>query len=98
MEDLSFNITKLNEICELLNTYYNDYKESVASLEQEIKSLESTWGSKDQSAYTTFKEKYDEKKAKLVEMENMMKELLDSLKAKKEELQSATKQSTNSFE
>ena len=98
MNELSFDTTKLNEVCELLSTYYNEYKESVSSLELEIKKLETTWGSKDHSAYTTFKEKYEEKKARLIETENMIKELLDTLEAKKEEIQSATTQAINSFE
>lgn len=98
MNDLSFNTTKLNEVCDLLNVYYNEYKELVSSLELEIQQLETTWGGLDQSAYTTFKEKYDEKKAKLVEIENMIKELLDILDSKKDEIQSVTAQSENSFE
>ena len=98
MDELTFDITKLNEVWDLLNTYYTEYKEIVSSLEQEIKSLEATWGSKDQSVYTVFKEKYEEKKGKLVETENMMKELLDTLDAKKEEIQGATIQSANNFE
>ena len=83
MDELSFDITKLNEVCDLVNTYYNEYKESVTLLEQEIKKLETTWGSKDQSAYTAFKEKYEEKKPKLAESEAMMRELFETLEAKR---------------
>ena len=98
MDELSFDSTKLNEVYELLNTYYNEYKEIISSLELEIKNLEVTWGSRDQSVYNTFKEKYDEKKKKLIETENMMKELLDALDVKKEEIMEATIQSENNFE
>ena len=98
MSDLTFNTTKLEEVLELLTTYFNEYKELISSLDTEVKNLETTWGSNDHSIYTTFKEKYEEKKARLIMMENMMKELLDTLNNKKEELQSATEQSENSFE
>ena len=98
MNELSFDVTKLNEIVDLMTTYYNDYKESVLSLDQEVKKLETTWGSKDASLYNSFKEKYYEKKSKLTETENMMKELLDTLEAKKEEIASVTTQTESSFE
>ena len=98
MNDLTFNTTKLEEITELMNNYYNEYKELISSLDTEIKNIEVSWGSNDHSIYESFKEKYEEKKPKLVSMENMMKELLDTLNIKKEQLQSATEQSENNFE
>ncbi len=98
MNDLTFNTTKLEEVAELMNTYFYEYKELINSLDTEVKNLEASWGSNDHSIYETFKEKYEEKKPKLISMENMMKELLDTLNNKKEELQSATEQSENSFE
>ncbi len=98
MNELSFDTTRLNEVCDMLNIYYNEYKELVSSLSQEILKLETTWGSKNQSVYQTFKEKYDEKKGKLKDIENMIQELQGVLESKKEEIQSATIQSENSFE
>ena len=98
MNDLTFNTTKLEEITELMTNNFNEYKELISSLDREIKNLESLWGSNDHSLYSSFKEKYDEKKPKLINMENMMKELLDTLNIKKEELINATEQSAGSFE
>ncbi len=98
MNDLTFNTTKLEEITELMTTYFNEYKELTTSLDKEITNLATTWGNNDHSVYDSFKEKDDEKKQKLITMENMMKELLDTLNSKKEELQTATEQSENSFE
>ena len=97
MDNLSFNITKLEEILEQVTTYYAQYKEITTNLDQEIKNLEVKWGSNDHSLYEGFKEKYDEKKGKLIEVENMMKELLDTLNGKKDELNDATVQSESSF-
>ncbi|MBR3210499.1 MAG: hypothetical protein IKF71_00990 [Bacilli bacterium] len=98
MNELSFDTTKLNEVCDMLNTYYLEYKELVSSLNQEILKLENTWGSRNQSAYLSFKEKYDEKKGKLLEIESMIKELQRILELKKEEIQAAAIQAENSFE
>jgi len=97
-DNLSFNTTKLNEIYEMSKKYYDEYKETIYSLDQEIKSLETSWGKKDQSLYSAFKEKYEEKKGKLESAEQMMKELLDTLEAKKEEIEETTVQSEKSFE
>jgi len=98
MNDLTFNTTKLEEVYELLNSYYNEYKETIDSLDTEIENLGETWGSNDHSIYQSFKEKYTEKKPKLISAENMMKELLDILNNKKEELVNATVQSEGNFE
>ena len=97
-ESLSFNISKLNEVYVEMSNYYNEYKEITSSLEIEIKKLETSWGTKEGSLYTEFKEKYEEKKRKLIETENMMKELVDTLGRKKEEIEHATIASSNSFE
>ena len=98
MNDLTFNTTKLEEITELMTNNFNEYKELIASLDTEIKNLETLWGNNNYSLYSSFKEKYDEKKPKLINMENMMKELLDTLISKKEELLNATEQVEDSFE
>ena len=95
---LSFDTTKLNEVWEEINAYYSEYKDLTTSLELEIKKLETTWGTKEGSLYTTFKEKYEEKKSKLIELENIMKELLDTLESKKREIEEATILASNSFE
>ena len=98
MNNLTFNTTKLNEVCDLLSAYYCEYKDIITALEQEMSKLETTWGNNNQSAYRTFKEKYEEKKPKLIETDNMMKELLDTLETKKDEIQSIATQTENSFE
>ena len=48
--------------------------------------------------YTAFKEKYDEKKGKLIEVETMIGELSERLSAKREELEEATRTTINNFE
>ena len=96
--DMSFNLDKLNETYDEIERLYNEYKESTISLNQEIQKLGITWGNKEGSTYTTFKEKYDEKKPKLEETENLMKELLDTLNLKKQEIEEATISSENNFE
>ena len=98
MNDLSFDITKLNEIYELLNKYHMEYADIISSLDMEINRLGATWGSTNNSIYNEFKEKYLEKKNKLVGVDNLMNELLNNLDMKKREIEEATASSESSFE
>ena len=98
MDTLAFDITKLNEMDEEMKNNYEEYKEIVSSLDFEIKELEKTWGTRPKSLYTEFREKYEEKKGRLVETEVLMKELVDQLDVKKQEIENATIQSENEFE
>ncbi len=98
MNNLAFDITKLNEVYEEMKNDYEEYREITSSLDHEINQLESSWGENPKSLYTDFKEKYEEKKPRLIETENMMKELLDQLSMKKQEIENATIQSENEFE
>lgn len=97
-EDLAFNTTKIAETLEIINSNYREYKDSVASLEAEIQSLESKLSPSNNSIFLEFKEKFDEKKHILINAENMMKELIDILDNKNEELISATTNVKNNFE
>ena len=86
--DMSFNLDKLNETYDEIERLYGEFKDTTISLNQEIQKLGITWGNKEGSTYTTFKEKYDEKKPKL----------LDTLNLKKQEIEEATISSENNFE
>ena len=97
-DNLSFDITKLSEIVESMKKYYGEYKETVASFDLEMKALETSWGNHPKSLYTDFKEKYEEKKNKIVSVETLLKELVDTLEQKKQEIEEATIQSENQFE
>lgn len=95
---LAFNIEKLNDVTTTLGKFYEDYKQSITSLDLEIARLEKIWGSNDSTMYMAFKEKYDEKKGKLIEVESMIGELSERLAAKKEEMEEATRKTINNFE
>ena len=97
-DELSFNITKLEETIDIVRESYEKYRQNSSALNQEIKKLDVTWGNTSQSIWNDFKEKYEEKKSKLIEAEKMMKELLDELVRRKEQLQEATINARNSFE
>ena len=98
MNDMSFDITKLNEVYDILTKYHMEYTEIISSLDMEINRLGITWGTTNNSVYNEFKEKYLEKKNKLISVDNMMNELLNNLEIKKREIEEATASSENSFE
>ena len=97
-DSLSFNITKLEEVIEKVREAHAKYKQDLASLEMEIKHLDEIWGNNNQSVWIEFKEKYEEKKSKLMNAENMMNELLNEFMIKQEQLREATINARNSFE
>ena len=97
-DHLAFNTEKLQEVEENLKEYYQEYRESVHFLNTEIQRLAMIWGMTNASLYNEFKGKFDEKKEKLNTVENMMKELIDTLEAKKLGLEEASLQSENNFE
>ncbi|MBP5679159.1 MAG: hypothetical protein J6X28_04975 [Bacilli bacterium] len=97
-DHLAFNTEKLQEVEENLKEYYQEYRESVLFLNTEIQRLAMIWGMTNASLYNEFKGKFDEKKEKLNTVENMMKELIDTLEAKKLGLEEASLQSENNFE
>lgn len=95
---LAFNIEKLNDVTASLNRFSEEYKELIRSLDLEVERLSKLWGTNDSTAYLAFKEKYDEKKTKLVELESMIGELSNSLMLKKEEIENATRSTINDFQ
>ena len=95
---LAFNLEKLNDVTATLSKFSDEYKESITALDIEITRLEKVWGSTNSAMYTAFKEKYDEKKGKLIEVETMIGELSERLSAKREELEEATRTTINNFE
>ena len=98
MNDMSFDITRLNEVYDMLTKYHMEYTDLVSNLEMEINRLGLTWGTTNNSVYNEFKEKYLEKKSKLTNVDNIMNELLNNLEIKKREIEEATVSSENSFE
>ncbi|MBR6136564.1 MAG: hypothetical protein IKQ06_00220 [Bacilli bacterium] len=98
MNDMSFDITRLNEVYDMLTKYHMEYTDLVSNLEMEINRLGLTWGTTNNSVYNEFKEKYLEKKSKLTNVDNIMNELLNNLEMKKREIEEATVSSENSFE
>ena len=98
MNDMSFDITRLNEVYDMLTKYHMEYTDLVSNLEMEINKLGLTWGTTNNSIYNEFKEKYLEKKSKLTNVDNIMNELLNNLEIKKREIEEATVSSENSFE
>ena len=98
MNDMSFDITRLNEVYDMLTKYHMEYTDLVSNLEMEINKLGLTWGTTNNSVYNEFKEKYLEKKSKLTNVDNIMNELLNNLEIKKREIEEATVSSENSFE
>ena len=97
-DSLAFNSSKIEEVIETMQEACDKYKQDLASLELEIKNLDTIWGNNNQSIWNSFKEKYDEKKPKLENAESMMNELLRELILKQEQLKEATINAKNSFE
>ena len=99
MDDfLSFDTAKITEILDELNTHYYEYSSSLSELDKEITNLENIWGTTDKSIYNDFKEVYKEKKAKLIELESLIKFLINNLSSKNDQLMTATEKAKNSFE
>ena len=97
-DTLSFDIAKLTELLDELNNNYYEYSSSLAELDKEITYLENIWGITNKSIYNDFKEVYKEKKIKLVELENLIKKIIDNLTNKNDQLVTATEKAKNSFE
>lgn len=96
--DIAYNSTKLSETLEIIRKNYFEFKDSIENLEKEITKLESKNIIKDSTVFAEFKEKYLEKKIFLINMENMMKELVDTLEYKNEELYTVLENAKDNFE
>ena len=96
--DRAYNSTKLSETLEIIRKNYFEFKDSIENLEKEITKLESKNIIKDSTVFAEFKEKYLEKKILLINMENMMKELVDTLEYKNEELYTVLENTKDNFE
>lgn len=96
--DIAYNSTKLSETLEIIRKNYFEFKDSIENLEKEITKLESKNIIKNSTVFAEFKEKYLEKKIFLINMENMMKELVDTLEYKNEELYTVLENTKDNFE
>ena len=97
-DTLSFDTAKLTELLDELNNNYYEYSSSFVELDKEITNLENIWGISNKSIYNDFKEVYKEKKIKLLELEALIKNLIDNLTNKNDQLVTATEKAKNSFE
>ena len=99
MNDMfSFNTEKLAEVLDELNNNYNEYVSSLKELDKEITTLGTVWKENDKSVYNDFKEKYQEKKIKLLELESFIKSLIDNLSSKNDQLIEVTRKVKDKFE
>ena len=97
-DTLSFDTAKLTELLDELHNNYYEYSASFVELDKEITNLENIWGISNKSIYNDFKEVYKEKKIKLLELEALIKNLIDNLTNKNDQLVTATEKAKNSFE
>ena len=95
--DFNFNTIKLSEIINELEKYYNNFIDAIKSLDIEIKKIGTSW-KEESTLYSNFKEKYEEKRLKLIELSDMIKKILDYLKDKNNQLISAEEKTKNVFE
>ena len=95
--DFNFNTVKLTEVVNELEKYYSNYNDAIKGFDHEMKKIETNW-SYESTLYSDFKEKYEEKRIKLIELSDMVKQLLDSLRNKNEQLISAEEKTRNIFE
>ena len=98
MNEFSFDTEKLTEVLDELNNNYNEYISSLGELDKEITNLGTIWKDNDKSVYNDFKEKYQEKKIKLLELETFIKSLIDNLNSKNDQLIDATIKAKDRFE
>ena len=98
MNEFSFDTEKLTELLDELNNNYNEYISSLGELDKEITNLGTIWKETDKSVYNDFKEKYQEKKTKLLELDNYIKDLIDNLNNKNDQLVAATLKAKDKFE
>ena len=94
--DFNFNTVKLTEVVNELDKYYSNYTDAIKGFDTEMKKIEANWKD-DSTLYSDFKEKYEEKRIKLIELSDMVKQLLDSLRNKNEQLISAEEKTKNIF-
>lgn len=96
--DLSFDLNKLKDLYNEALNNLNKYKEALETVKNEIIKIGDNWISSDTGTYEAFKEKFEEKEAKLNDAVILMQEFVNNILLKIDAYESATQSVGSSFE
>ena len=96
--ELSYSLKEMDAIWEESLGYYHEYKESVDSLKQIVEELKNCWQSNETGSFEEYQKLFQEKYKKLLEIEVLMKRLIDVLEQKRKAYQEASEDVIESFE
>ena len=96
--ELSFTLSKMEELYNEAYSYFQIYKESLETLNQIMIELSNDWKSNETYTYQEFYQKYQEKYPKLLEAKEMMEKFCHQIEEKKNEFQEVSNDTINSFE
>lgn len=95
---LKFTLEEMQTTLENAVNQTNKYSEAIATIEESINKLSSSWVSKEIGTYEEFLNKYNEKKQSLYDAKDHMKRFCDKLREKISEFSEAATAIKNSFE
>ena len=96
--DLSFDLNKLKDLYNEDLNNINKYKEALETVKNEIIKIGDNWISGDTGTYDAFKEKFEEKEAKLNDAVILMQEFVNNILLKIDAYESAIQSVGSSFE
>ena len=96
--EVSFTLSKMEEVFSEGSECEVAFANAIAALDANIANLANYWVSSETGTYEAFKALYDQKKPKLQEADQLMKEFLAKIEERKNRYSEAATRTINMFE